>query len=112
MKNSRQRTHPRNPCCRNPHSNHKDEMGEAPGPDGVLAEMLKCRGKTITQRLMQLYKQCLRQKQIPEEWNEATVVLLPKKDNRNNLQNYRPISLLSMLYKTFTKIHIARLKTA
>ena len=91
-------------------SNHKYEMGKAPGPDGILAEMVKCGGKTITQRMMHLYKQCLRQKQIPEEWNQATVVLLPKKGDRNDLQNYRPISLLSMLYKTFTNIQTARLE--
>ena len=41
---------------------------------------------------------------MPEELTQAQVILLFKKGDKNNLANYRPISLLNTNYKILTAI--------
>ncbi|KAE9412714.1 hypothetical protein Angca_003797, partial [Angiostrongylus cantonensis] len=44
-----------------------------------------------------------------DQWRTSRTVILPKKGDRKNLRNYRPICLLHVLYKLFTKIILSRL---
>lgn len=83
--------------------------GKSPGEDGVIAEMLQHGGPPVLSLLDKLYNKCINESTIPEEWNNATVVLLFKKGDKSKLNNYRPISLLSVMYKLFTKIITERL---
>lgn len=46
---------------------------------------------------------------IPEQWKSSTIILLHKNGPKDDLNNYRPISLMSNLYKLFTKIITRRL---
>ncbi|HEG7136646.1 TPA: reverse transcriptase family protein, partial [Staphylococcus aureus] len=84
--------------------------GKAGGADGVLAEYLKIGGEEITSILAQLFTNCLRQGRIPKEWNHARIALLHKKGSKEDLKNYRPISLLPVVYKTFMRVLAERLK--
>lgn len=77
---------------------------KAAGPDGILPEMLKEGGPNLHTELRQLFNRCLEQGRIPQDWLETEVILIHKKGDIKNLDNYRPISLLSQLYKTFTRI--------
>ena len=45
----------------------------------------------------------------PEEWSKAIIIPLHKKGDKNNPDNYRGISLLSILSKVFTHIINSRL---
>ena len=47
---------------------------------------------------------------VPEGWGEARVTYLPKKGSNTEVSNYRPISLMSVIAKTFTKSWVGRLK--
>ena len=46
----------------------------------------------------------------PITWKEANIVIFFKKGNRKDIKNYRPICLLSNMYKLFTKIITTRLE--
>ena len=85
--------------------------GKAGGADGVLAEYLKLGITEISPLLAKLFTNCLRQGKIPKDWNHAKIVLLHKKGSKEDLKNYRPISLLPVIYKTFMEVIAARLKT-
>ena len=41
---------------------------------------------------------------IPSEWKLAHVVPIHKKGSKENIENYRPISLTSLVMKTFERI--------
>ena len=56
-----------------------------------------------------LFNYCLAETKIPKGWFNAIVILIFKKGNKYKLKNYRPISLLSVLYKLFTRIITQRL---
>ena len=43
-------------------------------------------------------------------WNEARISYLHKKGSKTEVSNYRPVSLISVLAKTFTKAWVGRLQ--
>lgn len=82
---------------------------KAPGEDGVVVEAIKLGGRELLKAVTKLFNKCLDEGTTPQIWNNATIVIMHKKGSTTNLQNYRPISLLTHLYKLFTKIITARL---
>ena len=66
--------------------------------------MLKEAEPPILKPLANLFSECLKQNKIPKSWHNATIILLLKKGDQQDLANYRLISLLSALYKLCTKI--------
>ncbi|MCJ3464047.1 reverse transcriptase family protein, partial [Klebsiella pneumoniae] len=80
------------------------QAGKAPGEDQITAELLKDGGQIILEKLASLYTQCLMTASIPESWKNANIILIHKKGDTKDLKNYRPISLLSVVYKVFTKV--------
>ena len=84
--------------------------GKAAGPDGITGELLKSCGDETCKTLADLFTRCLKQRSIPTSWKNAKVIILYKKGDQEDLQNYRPISLLSIIYKLLTKIITKRLE--
>ena len=77
---------------------------KAPGTDDLTSDIFKIGSTEITTQLVKLYNNILQEKKIPKTWKEAKVILLHKKGDKADIKNYRPISLLSHVYKIFTKI--------
>eukprot|EP00959_Pyramimonas_sp_CCMP1952_P368593 7720906-Pyramimonas_sp.AAC.1 len=55
---------------------------------------------------------CWQAKTTPRSWRIAEVVLVCKKGGPADCNNYRPISLVSVLYKVYATILPSRLKAA
>ncbi|KAI8440552.1 hypothetical protein MSG28_001794 [Choristoneura fumiferana] len=83
--------------------------GKAPGEDGITTELLKSGGKPIMKELRNIFNTVLFDGRTPEAWSRSVVVLFFKKGDKTLLKNYRPISLLSHVYKLFSRVITNRL---
>ena len=88
----------------------KMKNGKEAGKYQVNNETLKAGNETIAKQLAKLYTKCITERLIPKTWKEANMVICFKKGNRKDIKNYRPICLLSNMYKLFTKIITTRLE--
>ena len=89
----------------------KMKKGKATGNDYIHTETLQAGGRILAQKLAGLLTKCLQTRKIPTRWRKVDMILLFKKGNRKDMKNYRPICLLSNLYKLYTKIITLRLTT-
>lgn len=88
----------------------KMKMHRAPGEDGIVLEAIKNGGQLLKRQIQKLFNLCLHGETVPIKWNNAIMILLHKKGDKTDLENYRPISLLNHLYKLFTRIITTRLE--
>ena len=82
---------------------------KSPGPDGITAEFYKIVFSVIKHDLRRVLNQFLNGHKIPAKSKAGLITLVPKVGPVNEIENYRPISLLNTDYKIFTKILKARL---
>ncbi|KAK6738037.1 hypothetical protein RB195_020250 [Necator americanus] len=47
---------------------------------------------------------------VPKQWKTSKIVLLYKKGDPHDIGNYRPICLLSVIYKLFTRVILNRIE--
>ena len=83
---------------------------KTPGADHITTDMIKNGGTTVLKIIQKLVNRCLKEKKIPQDWNNANSILIHKTGDCTDLKTYRSMSLLSQLYKLFAKILINRLK--
>ena len=76
----------------------------ATGNDHINIDTLKAGEDTISKTLAKLYTKCLSERRIPTAWKNAKITTIFKKGNKKDLKNYRPIYLLSNIYKVRTKV--------
>jgi hypothetical protein len=85
------------------------EHNKSPGPDGFPAEFYQKCWSIIKDDLMALFTQ-LHMGQLPlYKLNFGVITLLPKKENAIQIQQYRPICLLNVSFKFFTKVATIRI---
>ena len=64
---------------------------------------MKCGGDKLIQLIYELIKDVWKQEVMPKEWTMTIICPIHKKGDKTNCQNYRGISLLSVIYKVFAK---------
>uniref|UniRef100_A0A8C4R587 Reverse transcriptase domain-containing protein n=1 Tax=Eptatretus burgeri TaxID=7764 RepID=A0A8C4R587_EPTBU len=82
----------------------------APGPDRVEYQHLK-RMDGACRVTSEIFNRCLRSLRIPASWKQATTVLIHKKGDTGDPENFRPIALQSCLYKLFMAVLADRLRS-
>ena len=85
------------------------KRNKAPGEDNITGGILQDGGDAMIQILTDLFNTCLHHQQVPKAWKNALVVLIHKKGNTSDFKNYRPISLLPIMYKVFSNILLQRM---
>ena len=78
-------------------------IGKACGPDCINNRDLKATAETITRPLTNLFNNSLKSSTVPGIRKKANVSPIHKKDDKSSLENYRPISRISSVGKTFEK---------
>jgi len=87
------------------------EHNKASGPDGFPPEFYQVFWNIIKVDLMAVFKE-FHQGNLPlQSLNFGTIILLPKMKDAKVIQQYRPICLLNVSFKIFTKVATNRLTT-
>ena len=84
---------------------------KAPGKGGITSEMIKVGGPQLWKILAKKFSGYLQEQRIPSDRKQSQTILLHKKNDKRDLRNYRPICLLSQMYKLFTRIILNRISS-
>lgn len=85
------------------------DPNKAPGPDQIHGKILKNCASALCTPLTLLFQSSFYTCSIPTDWKSANVVPVYKKGSKNSVQNYRPISLTSLIMKVYEKVLAAEL---
>jgi endonuclease/exonuclease/phosphatase family metal-dependent hydrolase len=77
---------------------------KANGPDGIHGKILKFCAVSLSYPLSILFNLSYNTGSIPSEWKLANVVPIHKKGSKEDVENYRPISLTCLVMKIFERI--------
>ncbi|KAE9416687.1 hypothetical protein Angca_009940, partial [Angiostrongylus cantonensis] len=81
----------------------------APGPERIRSELLKNLPPVLVSTLPRLFTRYLSKCMVSTQWKTSRTVLLFKKGDLHDIGNYRPICLLSVVYKLFTRVVLNRI---
>ena len=73
------------------------------GPDNLSGQVLKSCAQSIALPLQLIFNLSFKTGSIPSEWKLAHIIPIHKKDDKNDIENYRPISLTCIVSKIFEK---------
>ena len=79
-------------------------VNKAMGPDGIHGKMLKNCSNSLAGPLSILFQISYYKSELPKDWKSANVVPVHKKGSKADIENYRPISLTSIVAKTLERI--------
>ena len=82
----------------------KLKVNKSPGVDGIPPKLLKEVVEQISTPLAKVFNLSLEEGIVPSEWKEANITPLFKKVSRNNPENYRPVSLTSVVCKVLETV--------
>ncbi len=84
--------------------------GKAAGIDKIKEEMINESQEVAVWKLEELFGKIWELKEIPQERKKGKITLISKKEDLKDCNNWRGVTLLSMLEKVFTKIVMNMLK--
>ena len=85
------------------------KRGKATGADGIPNEFMKEGGEGVIEVLWKLIGQVWGEEAIPQDWAEGLVTPLFKEGDKQDVNNYRGITLLATVGKVFCSILDTRL---
>jgi len=83
---------------------NKINVNKSQGPDEIHGKLLYELRSQLAEPLTVLFNLSLSTGNIPQDWRDADVVPLFKKGSRSKCENYRPVSLTSIVCKLFESI--------
>ncbi|KAK6736143.1 hypothetical protein RB195_019052 [Necator americanus] len=80
------------------------------GMERIRPEQLKNLPPALINTLARLFTRYLSECKASKQWKTSKTVLLYKKRDPHDISNYRPIYLLSVIYKLFTRVVLNRIE--
>ena len=77
-------------------------VNKSTGPDGISPYILKETAHELSPLLTYLFNRSLATGEVPTDWRLANIFALHKKGPKDLLENYRPISLTSVVVSEMT----------
>ncbi|CAI5484927.1 unnamed protein product [Closterium sp. Yama58-4] len=84
---------------------------KSPGSDGLPKELFEAHWDLLGESFMVMAKSFESSASLPAEVKEAVTILLHKKGDKEQLNNYRPITLLNFTYKVLARVVADRMKS-
>jgi hypothetical protein len=72
----------------------------SPGISKITGNMIR-NSKQYHPQILKCFNIFYLNKDIPNEWRDSIIKLIHKKGDTSNFENYRPIALLEVLYKSY-----------
>ena len=88
------------------------KKGKSPGIDEFRAECLEKLRPATKEHIIELFNASIALGYVPWEWRKVNVLFMPKagKDDYTNRRSFRPISLMSVIFKTMERLVLWRLE--
>jgi len=83
---------------------------KAPSQDDICNEFLKYGGRSLTAELIKLFRKIIDQRKIPTAWKTSITIPIFKRGDKKCPENYRGITLLSAVFKLFTKVILNKIQ--
>ena len=80
------------------------DSSKSHGHDNLSIRMLKICGDSICLPLEMIFKQALLTSMFPSEWKKGNIFPIHKKGDKQNIKNYRPVSVLPICCKIFERL--------
>lgn len=83
---------------------------KAPGRDGFQPKFYQAYWDIIHKSLFSFVNHCFNNWEFPRELNKCYITLIPKVENPETINQFRPITLCNVSYKIVNKILVNRLR--
>ena len=80
------------------------QANKSPGLDQIHPRVLKELAEVLAHPLTLIFKKSVERGQLPRNWLDAVITPIFKKDNKTHPENYRPVSLTSLVCKILERI--------
>ncbi|MCO5577736.1 hypothetical protein L7F22_031568 [Adiantum nelumboides] len=84
--------------------------GKVPGYDGLTAEFFHAFWNELKDALLLMINSAWLEQQLPSSWKQGLLKLLPKKHLAENFDDWRPITLMPVIYKLVAKMLVHRVR--
>ena len=80
------------------------DINKAQGHDDISIKVLKICDLAIITLLSMIFRNCINNSTFPDLWKKSNICPIHKKGGKQIVNNYRPVSLLSICGKVFERL--------